>query len=36
MLRLTLTTDHRINDGVRAASFLNDLKSAIENPYSLL
>jgi pyruvate dehydrogenase E2 component (dihydrolipoamide acetyltransferase) len=36
MMRLTLTTDHRINDGVRAANFLNELKSVLENPYSLL
>jgi pyruvate dehydrogenase E2 component (dihydrolipoamide acetyltransferase) len=36
MLTLTLAFDHRINDGVRAARFLTDLKTMIENPYLLI
>ncbi len=36
MLHLTLGTDHRINDGLRAARFLNALKNVLENPYLLL
>lgn len=36
MLHLMLGTDHRINDGLRAARFLNNLKNALENPYLLL
>ena len=36
MMSLTLGTDHRINDGARAARFLADLKAGLENPYLLI
>ena len=36
MMKVTIAADHRVNDGVRVARFLGDLKSAIENPYLLL
>ncbi len=36
MLTLTLAFDHLINDGARAARFLTDLKTLIENPYLLI
>jgi pyruvate dehydrogenase E2 component (dihydrolipoamide acetyltransferase) len=36
MLTLTLSTDHRVADGARAASFVNDLAAAIAAPTSLL
>lgn len=36
MLHLSVGTDHRINDGLRTARFLNDLKNVLENPYLLL
>ena len=36
MMKVTLAADHRVNDGVRVARFLGDLKSSIENPYLLL
>ena len=32
MLTLTLSTDHRVADGVRAAEFMRDLVAAINNP----
>ena len=32
MMNLTIAADHRINDGVRVANFLNDLKTMLENP----
>jgi pyruvate dehydrogenase E2 component (dihydrolipoamide acetyltransferase) len=32
MLRLTVSADHRIADGARAAAFLHDLAGAIEEP----
>jgi pyruvate dehydrogenase E2 component (dihydrolipoamide acetyltransferase) len=32
MLTLTLSTDHRVADGARAAAFLNDLAAAIGDP----
>lgn len=36
MMNLTLAVDHRVNDGARAAKFLTDLKSTLENPYLLI
>lgn len=36
MARLTLTADHRLVDGAKAAQFLADLKQAIEHPGVLL
>jgi len=36
MITLTLSTDHRVADGARAALFLNDLASSIIAPESLL
>lgn len=36
MMKITIAADHRVNDGVRVARFLADLKSAVENPYLLL
>jgi pyruvate dehydrogenase E2 component (dihydrolipoamide acetyltransferase) len=36
ILSLTLAADHRINDGVRVANFLSDLKVMLENPYLLI
>jgi pyruvate dehydrogenase E2 component (dihydrolipoamide acetyltransferase) len=36
IMKLSLTADHRIIDGVVAAKFLADIKSAIENPWKLL
>jgi pyruvate dehydrogenase E2 component (dihydrolipoamide acetyltransferase) len=32
MMTMTLSSDHRVVDGVRAASFLNDLADAIQDP----
>ena len=32
MMTLTLSSDHRVVDGARAASFLNDLADAIQDP----
>ncbi len=34
-MKLTLSVDHRVVDGVVAAKFLNTLKEALENPESL-
>jgi pyruvate dehydrogenase E2 component (dihydrolipoamide acetyltransferase) len=36
MLALTLSTDHRVADGARAAAFLNDVATAIREPRKLL
>jgi pyruvate dehydrogenase E2 component (dihydrolipoamide acetyltransferase) len=36
MMTLTLSSDHRVVDGARAALFLNDLAEAIINPSNLL
>jgi pyruvate dehydrogenase E2 component (dihydrolipoamide acetyltransferase) len=36
MMNLTIAVDHRVNDGARAAKFLTELKSTLENPYLLL
>jgi pyruvate dehydrogenase E2 component (dihydrolipoamide acetyltransferase) len=35
MMNLTLSMDHRVGDGVLAAEFLNEIKSALENPETL-
>jgi pyruvate/2-oxoglutarate dehydrogenase complex dihydrolipoamide acyltransferase (E2) component len=32
MMTLTLSSDHRVVDGARAADFLRDLAEAIGNP----
>jgi pyruvate/2-oxoglutarate dehydrogenase complex dihydrolipoamide acyltransferase (E2) component len=32
MITLTLSTDHRVADGARAALFLNDLTEAMGDP----
>ena len=36
MMTLTLSSDHRVADGARAAMFLNDLAAAIQEPHRLL
>jgi pyruvate dehydrogenase E2 component (dihydrolipoamide acetyltransferase) len=36
MMTLTLSTDHRVADGARAAEFLRDLAAAISNPQQYL
>ncbi|MFY9949007.1 MAG: 2-oxo acid dehydrogenase subunit E2, partial [Candidatus Sulfotelmatobacter sp.] len=36
MITLTLSCDHRVADGARAALFLNDLAEAIREPEKLL
>lgn len=36
MMGLSLTFDHRINDGVPAAQFLGRIKALLENPISIL
>jgi pyruvate dehydrogenase E2 component (dihydrolipoamide acetyltransferase) len=36
MMTLTLSCDHRVADGARAAMFLNDLATAIHAPATLL
>jgi len=36
MMTLTLSCDHRVFDGARAALFLNDLAAAIVEPEKLL
>jgi len=36
MMTLTLSSDHRVADGARAAMFLNDLAAAIQAPATLL
>jgi len=35
MMNLTLSMDHRVNDGVMAASFINAVKHRLENPQEL-
>jgi pyruvate dehydrogenase E2 component (dihydrolipoamide acetyltransferase) len=35
-MKVTLSSDHRIVDGAKAAEFLNTLRSLIENPLSML
>ena len=35
-MKVTLSSDHRIVDGAKAAEFLNTLRSLIENPLSIL
>ena len=32
MMSLTLSADHRVNDGAKAAAFLKDLAGALEEP----
>ncbi len=36
MMKMSITCDHRIIDGLAAAKFMSDLKALIENPLSLL
>jgi pyruvate dehydrogenase E2 component (dihydrolipoamide acetyltransferase) len=36
IIKLTLTSDHRVLDGATAAAFLRDLKNALENPLGVL
>jgi pyruvate dehydrogenase E2 component (dihydrolipoamide acetyltransferase) len=36
MMTLTLSSDHRVADGARAAMFLNDLAEALREPHKLL
>jgi pyruvate dehydrogenase E2 component (dihydrolipoamide acetyltransferase) len=36
MMSLTIAVDHRVNDGARAAKFLTELKTTLENPYLLI
>jgi pyruvate dehydrogenase E2 component (dihydrolipoamide acetyltransferase) len=36
VMRLTLTSDHRVIDGAQAARFLATLKALLENPFSLV
>jgi pyruvate dehydrogenase E2 component (dihydrolipoamide acetyltransferase) len=36
LIKLTLTSDHRVLDGATSAAFLRDLKNALENPLSVL
>ncbi|HET8616353.1 MAG TPA: dihydrolipoamide acetyltransferase family protein [Actinomycetales bacterium] len=36
IIKLTLTSDHRVLDGATSAAFLRDLKAALENPLSVL
>jgi len=36
MMTMTLSSDHRVIDGARAALFLNDLAQAIQTPEKLL
>ncbi|MCE1255253.1 MAG: 2-oxo acid dehydrogenase subunit E2 [Anaerolineae bacterium] len=36
IMKVTLAADHRVNDGVRVARFLSDLKGSLENPYLLM
>jgi pyruvate dehydrogenase E2 component (dihydrolipoamide acetyltransferase) len=36
VIKLTLTSDHRVLDGATAAAFLRDLRVALENPLSVL
>lgn len=36
IMKMSLTSDHRIIDGLAAAKFMTDLKTSMENPLSLL
>jgi pyruvate dehydrogenase E2 component (dihydrolipoamide acetyltransferase) len=36
VMTLTISTDHRVIDGVPAAEFLNTVKLCLENPVSLV
>jgi pyruvate dehydrogenase E2 component (dihydrolipoamide acetyltransferase) len=36
LMRLTLTIDHRVMDGIQGAQFLSDLKARLEKPFFLL
>ncbi len=36
MMKISLTSDHRLIDGLAAAKFMTDLKHLLENPLSLL
>lgn len=36
IMKISLTSDHRIIDGLTAAKFMTDLKALLENPISLL
>jgi len=36
IIKMTLTSDHRVLDGATAAAFLRDLKAALESPLSVL
>jgi len=36
LMKLTICADHRVVDGVVAASFLNEVKTKLENPYFLI
>ena len=36
MMIMTLSLDHRVVDGARAAQFLDDLANLIEDPWGLL
>ncbi len=36
IIKMTLTSDHRVLDGATAAAFLRDLRVALENPLSVL
>jgi pyruvate dehydrogenase E2 component (dihydrolipoamide acetyltransferase) len=36
MMTVSLSSDHRVVDGARAAHFLDDLASLIENPLGML
>lgn len=36
MMKLTICADHRLIDGVAAASFLNEVRNTLENPYALI
>jgi pyruvate dehydrogenase E2 component (dihydrolipoamide acetyltransferase) len=35
-MKITLSSDHRIVDGAKAAQFLNTVKNLLENPLSML
>jgi len=36
MMTLTLSSDHRVVDGARAAEFLRDLTEALREPHKML
>ena len=35
-MKITLSVDHRLINGVQAAMFLNSLKNTLENPEQIL